>query len=120
MFIVDLRHTNPIKFRAFGREIGETWKDVFTTAVVVTTERPCYDRFRGLKINNKQPIASFFSKAFPNPIEARLDMDSTSDDSRLFSNMSSANMAIGKGQEKDLRISFMRTVRVPEDQTTYD
>jgi hypothetical protein len=94
--------------------------DVFTTPVEVTSRRPCYDQSRGLKINRLQSIASFFSKAFPHPIEAKLHRTSGDDNSTTFAKVSAACIAVGKGDDPDVLISFMRTVRVPEDSRNYD
>jgi hypothetical protein len=84
------------------------------------TGRPCCDKSKGLKINHQQSIASFFSKTFPNPIEAKLDRGARYDDSTPFSKVASASVSVGKGDNTDLLISFMRTVRIPEDRENYD
>lgn len=107
-------------FSAYGHEIRDIWTDVFTTQVQVTTGRPCYDRSRGLKINDQQSIASFFSKAFPSPIEAKLTPSARYDDSTPFCKVASASISVGKGNNTYLHISFMRTVRIPEDGKNYD
>lgn len=86
----------------------------------VTTGRPCYDKSRGLKINDQQSIASFFSKAFPSPIDAKLNSDARYDDSTPFSKVASASISVGKGDNTYLHISFMRTVRIPEDGKNYN
>ena len=71
----------------------------------MTAGRPCYDKSRGLSINEDQSIAAFFSKVFPNPVQA---------------NLSAKAISISQGGDTDLVISFMRTVRIPEDQHDYD
>ena len=86
----------------------------------MTAGRSCYDKSKGLKINKSQSIASFFSRVFPDPIGARLDRESAHGDSKPFSKVSSTSVIVGRGQEEDLVISFMRTVRVPEDRKDYD
>jgi hypothetical protein len=96
------------------------WKDVFTSPVEVTSGRPCYDQSRGLKINRLQSIASFFSKAFPQPIEAKLHCTSETDKSTPFSRISAGSIGVARGKDPELFISFMRTVRVPEDSKNYD
>jgi hypothetical protein len=94
---------------------------VFTTPVEVTSGRPCYDQSKGgLKINWQQSIASFFSKVFPHPIEAKLHRTSEDDNSTPSAKVSAAYISVGKGEDPDLLISFIRTVRVPEDSKTYD
>ncbi|KLU90641.1 hypothetical protein MAPG_10493 [Magnaporthiopsis poae ATCC 64411] len=109
--------------------IDHIWKDVFTTPIEVTSGRPCYDASRGLMINLSQPVAAFLSKAFPTPIEAALYRDSTpsaatvADDSP-FAQVSSSRIAVGrpgrKNRSTDLKITFQRTIRVPETQRRYD
>lgn len=94
---------------------------MFTAPVEVTTGRPSYDLSRrGLSINMKQTIASFFSKAFPHPIEAKPYRDGDGGELTQFTNASSEQIGIGKGGDTDLIISFMRTIRVPEDNQQYD
>jgi hypothetical protein len=105
---------------AYGHEIQETWHDVFTTPVKVTDGSPCYDKSRGLKINQGQSIASFFAKVFPDPIEANIQRDISLNLSTPPSNEPSGCITVGRGANTDLLISFMRTVRVPEDQKDYD
>src|SRR4051812_43711075 len=98
--------------------------DVFTTPVEVTSGRPCYDKSKGLKIHRRQSIAAFFSKAFPSPIEVlpyRSSEEEPEDSSisemstKAVSEMSTKAVSAGRAGEKDLIISFMRTVRIPED-----
>jgi hypothetical protein len=94
---------------------------VFTTPVEVTSGRPCYDQSRGgLKINLKQPIASFFSKAFPHPIQAKPHRGLEDYEPMPLTKVSAISIAVGGGEGVDLLISFMRTVRVPEDKENYD
>jgi len=118
---LDLKYWQSFKFSGSGTAIQTTWRDVFTTPVEVTSGRPCYDQSRGgLKINQRQSIASFIGKVFPHPIEAKLHRFSGDDDSTPFAKVSAACIGVGKGEDLDLLISFMRTVRVPEDYKTYD
>lgn len=75
----------------------------------------------GLKINRKQTIASFFSKVYPNPVEASLDSEPDNTDlPNQFKHVASDRIRIGRDGETGLLISLMRTVRVPEDQSNYD
>lgn len=118
---IDIKYVDErCAFYAYGHAIQTIWIDVFTSQTQVTAGRPCYDKSKGLKINHQQQIASFFSKAFPSPIEAKLDPDARYDDSTPFSKVASASVSVGKGANTDLFISFMRTVRVPEDQKNYN
>lgn len=90
---------------------------MFTDPVEVTFGRPCYDRNKGYKINIKQGLADFFSKTFPSPIETTLvkDPQSRSLDNNLFENA----VQVGTSDECRLLISFMRTLRIPEDNKEY-
>ena len=45
---------------------------VFTLPVEVVSGKPCYSRAEGLKISSNQTIASFCSKVFPDPVEAKV------------------------------------------------
>ena len=101
----------------YGVEISDTWKDVFTSTVEVTSEKACYQEFRGpLKIHEDQTIAFFCSKAFPHPIAAwRFRAPGTSEDDDSVS-----SIAAGKSEDPELLISFMRTVRIPKDGKTYE
>jgi hypothetical protein len=103
-----------------GKSLRYTWVDVFTLPVEITTGRPCYDQKKGLKINHNQSIATFFSKVFPNPIQANLSREMRLDQSSPFQNVASTSVAVGQGDtEPDLLISFMRTVRIPEDKKNH-
>jgi hypothetical protein len=120
-YIIDIKYADGMcAFYAYGHKIKQIWTDVFTTQAQVTTGRPCYDKSKGLKINHQQSIASFFSKTFPSPIKARLDPDARYDDSMPFSKVASASVSVGKGENTNLHISFLRTVRIPEDGKEYN
>jgi hypothetical protein len=108
-------------FKVFGHSIRYVWEDVFTTPVKVTTGRPCYDVARGFKINHQQTIASFFSKAFPVPVQVNLSHAHRGNGSSPFDKVSSASINVSQHQRAtSLSISFMRTVRIPEDKNDYD
>lgn len=120
----DIKIERYTRIHAFGYEVNETWMDVFTTPVEVTSGRPCYDKSKGLKIHRRQSIAAFFSKAFPRPIEVLPSRGAEEEDEEAEnpppSGMSTNAVSAGRGDEKDLVISFMRTVRIPEDKKDYD
>lgn len=107
-------------FRAFGREISKTWIDSSTTPIQVTNGRPCYDGARGYKINSRQTIASFFSRVFPNPVEAKIDAPLVNGVRQPFTGGSSSNIIIGQNGKTSMRLSFHRTVRIPEDGASYN
>ncbi|KAJ6020836.1 hypothetical protein N7540_006340 [Penicillium herquei] len=119
----ELTHTEFITCRAFKfptREspISDEWKDVFTVPVQVTNDRPCYHKSLGYKINARQSIAAFFSKVFPDPIEARLCR---------YPNMIQPDpdvyhqVIVGKEHEDSAiaRIAFNRTVPILNDNSDY-
>ncbi|SPO07462.1 uncharacterized protein DNG_10156 [Cephalotrichum gorgonifer] len=113
--------TGGFKFHGEKSAINDTWRDVFTSPVQVTAGRPCYDRHRGLAINQEQMIAAFFSRAFPDPLEAKLDWTNGSRDSKNpFSQVSSGSITVGRMGDPQLLISFQRTVRIPEDSKNYN
>jgi len=93
--------------------------DVFTTPVQVTTGRPCYNKSKGLRINQNQAIASFFMKAFPSPVEVKPYHNSKEKPSTL-SRIAATAVSVGRGSNEDMILSFMRTVRIPEDRHDYD
>jgi hypothetical protein len=107
------------KFQGHAGMIRDIWEDVFTSAVEITSGRPCYDKSRGLKIYSSQTIAAFMSKAFPSPIQAKLHPQVVGEDPR-FDKVSATTIQVGNGQTPDLLISFMRTVRVPESDRYYN
>jgi hypothetical protein len=72
-----------------------------------------------LKINTDQSIAAFMSKAFPHPINAKLNSNSQVGHS-TFDKVSASVLEVGQDNGPDLIISFMRTVRVPESDKEYD
>ena len=107
-------------FRLQGREhpISGTWKDVFTHPVEVTRGRSCYDSRRGYKINTKQKLADFFDKAFPCPVEATLVKEGG--ENGVSRDYYANAIEIGSAKECDMVISFMRTLRIPEDGRMYN
>ena len=120
-FCKDVHYTDDsCSFRISGHAVKSVWTDVFTTPVEVTTGRPSFDQTRGLKIIHRQSIASFFSKIFPNPLEANLDPESRFHSSASFSKVASTSVSIGQEGKTSLKISFARTVRIPEDGKKYD
>jgi hypothetical protein len=94
------------------------WKDVFTRPVEVTSGRPCYNSSRGYKINARQTLADFFSRAFPSPVETQLRQDPRADKDRN-SEGKYYSVAIKGRSSKDPLISFERTIRIPEDSRDY-
>lgn len=120
-FREDVHYTaHSCSFYVSGHAVKPTWTDVFTIPVAVTAGRPSYDQTRGLKINHRQSIASFFSKVFPKPLEANLDPESRFHSSASFSKVASTSVSIGQEGKTSLQISFARTVRIPEDGKKYD
>ncbi|KAK0738886.1 hypothetical protein B0T18DRAFT_492746 [Schizothecium vesticola] len=109
------------EYQAFGHKIQRTWLDVFTTPVTVTTGRPCYDEAQGLRIHQEQTIASFFSKVFRTQVRVDLSRFRRLEEGSPFSDVASTSLSVCQGGEAyDMLISFMRTVRIPEDGKTYE
>jgi len=117
---VALKDWQSFRFPGHGTPISSTWVDVFTTPVGVTSGRPSYDIPRGLKINTKQTIASFLGKVFASPIEASLYRDPDENPTAPFKSVASDQISVGKKGKSELIISLMRTIRVPEDSSTYN
>lgn len=117
----ELKYWASFLFPGCDQKIDTTWIDVLTTAVEVTDGRSTYDPIRGhLKINQEQTIASFFSELLPQPVRTNLYRETSSDSVNASSNIFPERIAIGQGQKPSLFISFVRTVRVPEDGSEYD
>lgn len=106
-------------FRAFGHVVSNTWVDSSTTPLQVTDGRPCYDSARGFKINRRQTIAAFVSRVVPNPIDAKIDAPVVQGVRQPFTGGASSSIMVGQNGKASMRISFHRTVRVPEDGTSY-
>ncbi|KAH6689450.1 hypothetical protein F5X68DRAFT_253779 [Plectosphaerella plurivora] len=94
-----------------------TWVDIFTAAATVTSGRPCYDAAQGYKIHRDQTIASFFSRAFPSPVQVQLHKRVSHLD---VIPTSSYAIAFGQRKSHDGQISLLRSFRVPEDGKRYD
>ncbi|KAK0612792.1 hypothetical protein B0T17DRAFT_583367 [Bombardia bombarda] len=118
----ELKYWQDFQFPEYKTKVSSTWEDFFTTPVEVTSGRPSYDISRGLKINTKQSIAFFLSKVFPSPIETALyhDPEDVSITRTPFKSVTSDRISVGRNGVPDIIISLMRTVRVPEDRSTYD
>ncbi|TLD25152.1 hypothetical protein PspLS_05891 [Pyricularia sp. CBS 133598] len=115
--IPDLKEYRDFIAHGGNREpIEYNWVDKFTSRVEVTNGRPCGNPKKGFKINIDQPIASFFSRAFPRPLQAVRKAVSPNANSLGDSNPTVSSDAIEVGRdidEPDLAISFMRTARLP-------
>jgi hypothetical protein len=94
------------------------WEDVFTYPIKVTSGRPFYDHKIGLKINGKQKLADFFNKAFASPVQNTLVIDSENQDSS--SNTLANAIRVRTGDKTDMLVSFVRTLRIPEDEREYN
>ncbi|GAP91530.1 putative tol protein [Rosellinia necatrix] len=107
--ILDLDPVSAFNFPGRHTPIQETWVDCFTLPVQVTDGRPCYGGPTGFKINKRQSIAAFFSKMFPDPLEANISKYPES--MQKLTGLSHA-VKVGKGRDSSLQISFMRTIRI--------
>ncbi|KAI0454754.1 hypothetical protein F5B21DRAFT_514460 [Xylaria acuta] len=112
----DITIPQAFKFRGRSTPIADEWFDCFTVPVVVTKGRPCYKESLGYRINAHQSIASFLSRIFPDPMDAKI---------RRYpkwmqtSTGLSHSVAVGRDVFSSLQISFMRTVRVQGGQKSY-
>jgi hypothetical protein len=116
------RVSESFKFSGHSSPISPKWVDVFTKPVEVISGRPCYDHSKGYKINLKQTLAEFFSKAFPLPVETNLFVDQAQiADTNNGSDAPhpATSVSVMTGDECGVSISFMRTLRIPEDGKNY-
>ncbi|TLS25043.1 hypothetical protein PpBr36_07291 [Pyricularia pennisetigena] len=132
--IPDLKtYTYFVSHRDKREPIDPNWVDKFTSPVEITHGRSCANPKKGFKINIDQPIAAFFSRAFPRPLQAvrKADLAKVAQDANLPSGMNMEQskaggiddaeppvfadaIAFGRDiDEPDLAISFMRTARLP-------
>jgi hypothetical protein len=114
---LDFKYKDVFTFSGRASPISTWWSDVFTKPIEVTSGRPCYSASRGYKINSKQSLADFFSRAFPSPIQTKLGQ--VKENQEQGSTPRSDSVEIGAGTEPDLRVSFIRTIRIPEDGKNY-
>ncbi|GAW26796.1 putative integral membrane protein [Rosellinia necatrix] len=105
------------KFRGRSTPISDKWFDCFTSPVKVTKGNPCYKESLGYRINANQSIASFLSKVFPDPLHAKIRRYPKWMQEKTGR---SHSVTVGRDDLSSLQISFMRTVRVQEGQTSYD
>lgn len=103
--------------------IEHNWVDKFTSRVEVTHGRPCANPKKGFKINIDQPIAAFFGRAYPRPLQAlrKSVLPNASGYGDLKPTVSSDSIIeFGRDMDvPDLAISFMRTARLPWCDETY-
>ncbi|KAI1801665.1 hypothetical protein F4811DRAFT_451374 [Daldinia bambusicola] len=104
------------KFPGRSSPITNLWKDVFTVPVQVISDRPSYKKSPGYGINVEQSIADFCSRAFPNPISAKLREYPQQMQSSIGMSQS---VIVGKEDCPEVHISFMRTIRVKGDENKY-
>lgn len=114
----DLKLSGEYRFLGRASPISTSWSDVFTTPVEVTSGRPCYNASRGYKINEKQTLADFFSRAFSSPVQTKLGQTNSGGQEQVNA-FGSDSVVIGGGTGSDLRVSFIRTTRIPEDGKDY-
>ncbi|KAI0861805.1 hypothetical protein F4860DRAFT_159420 [Xylaria cubensis] len=106
-----------LKFRGRSTPIAEEWFDCFTVPVKVTKGPSCYKEYLGYKINANQSIASFLSRIFPDPMNAKI---------RRYPKWMQTNtglshsVVVGRDTLSSLQVSFMRTVRVQGGQQGFN
>ncbi|KAK6954785.1 hypothetical protein Daesc_004754 [Daldinia eschscholtzii] len=108
--------TERFRFPGQQRPISYEWVDFFTIPVQVTNSRPCYKESTGYKINTEQSIAAFLSRAFPNPLSAKLRQYPQ----QLQPNTGmSHSVTIGRNNSPGLHMCLMRTIRIKGDEDYY-
>lgn len=112
-----LKNFESFKFLGHSHCIQNDWEDVFTTAVEVTAVRSSYSPALGYKINLDQTIASFLSRAFPNPVQVKLQRHLNSSDS---CSLPSHTVLLGQRNMQEAQISLLKTLRIPEDGREYE
>ncbi|KAF4454051.1 putative integral membrane protein [Fusarium austroafricanum] len=88
-----IKSVESFKFKDHKSDIGFEWKYIFTRPVEVTSGRPSYNKEKGLKIN--------------------VDYNSR-EGHPTFDKVSGSVLEVGQDDARDLVVSFMRTIRVPE------
>ncbi|SPO07348.1 uncharacterized protein DNG_10042 [Cephalotrichum gorgonifer] len=112
-----LANFETLRFSWAGYSISSRWVDVETAAVKVTTGNPCYNPIQGYKINRDQTIASFFSRAFPSPVQIQLRKHMAAKDSGYTP---SYTISFGQRKTMDGQVSLLRSAKVPEDGKEYE
>jgi hypothetical protein len=90
--------------------VSEVWNDVFTDPVQITSGKSCSAKMNGLRINRNETLASWFSKTYPSPVEINLHAAKSGFPDTI------KVKACGRNA---FEMSFMRTVRVPDNGKTY-
>ncbi|EHK21338.1 uncharacterized protein TRIVIDRAFT_70307 [Trichoderma virens Gv29-8] len=103
------------KFKGCTYPISHEWIDCFTLPIRVTNGQPCYNSSLGYQINAQQSIAAFFSKIFPDSMEAKIRKSPklTQDGVKL-----SHSVMVGKDDASALQISLIRTARIQDRKAT--
>ena len=123
----DLKAWGQLRFMGRDYDISHLWDDVYTIPVKITSGRPSYSPKRGYRINIEQTLADFFSRVYPQRVRAQLSkrdneerkdgLDTTCDTIQIDQSDTYAHHA--DPYDTEISISFMRTIRIPEDQRDY-
>ena len=114
----DIQSRHFFRFANENDAISERWEDVFSSPVQVTNDASCYVAADGYKINQNQTLADFFSHTFPRPIVTKMDQYSKGSQTTAIPK-SAESVVVGTGGPDDMTISFMRTIRMPENEKDY-
>jgi hypothetical protein len=114
----DLKYWRDFKLKGRYSKIKTYYLDCFTKPVQVTNGRSVYNQKKGLKINLKQSVAEFFSRAFPRPVETKLYHEAWTNEPVREASVHNA-ITVSTGNQPEMLLSFIRTVRVPEDKNEY-
>ena len=74
----------------------------------MTNGESCYNESRGLKINENELLASFFSRVYPRPLNAELKVEGSK-------SAAATSLVIGRDKVDQLFIQLKRTLRMPTD-----
>ncbi|OCK91831.1 uncharacterized protein K441DRAFT_640868 [Cenococcum geophilum 1.58] len=100
-----------IAFLGESSVISKTRSDYETSTIEVVAGAPSFNVSRGLRINRKQRFAEFFSKLYPDTSNPSLEGGESS-----LRRPTNNTIRFGPNRNsRCLRISFMRTVRIPQD-----
>lgn len=103
-----------IAFLGDESEIETTKYDYKTTPVEVVARPSSFSTLKGFKINQKQRLAEFFSRLYPDNINPSLE-SSLESEKKLKQRYLSDTIRFWSSKEDSLRISFIRTIRIPQD-----
>lgn len=94
--------------------IGTTKYDYEATPVEVVAGPSLFNTSKGLRVNQRQRLAEFFSMLYPDSPNTSLESSAESEKRSKHRSLSDS-VLFRSSKEGNLRISFIRTVRIPQD-----